>query len=529
MDFVNNDCSFLDEKSLNIIYKRILKNPNYFFKLSSELQNNEVIQNFFIDNACVKKYSNFSDNKYFLYYKVLNLNLNDDLYVKAKNVCILNGLCCLNDKLDFLNKDLITTVDKSKKDGRMFYFKSYDMDNYFFVIKKLLDCLNSTDSYILKERFGINDGIPKTLLELSLKLNLSREWVRQIESRALSLLSKYYCVSKSYLMDKPNLDSNSLIFKLGLNERCTLYLCKVLKVFTINDLANLDDNSFFSIFEFSKASYNEIISKFSKLGIKKITNFDRLCELYKNGDISINEILDLPIEDFSFSLMTKNYLKKIGMSHVKYLLNMKNNANGSKYYGIKSYNEVMTKFEKLNKCKNIVKDLGSGKVFDSVLQVPIENLCLSSRTYNACKRNNINIIYDLISIDKDTFCNLSNVGINMYDEVAKKLLFFNIHFEMSNDELEKLSDNDDFFDNSISILNFTMRTYNCLINHGIYTVKDLVSKSVFDLYFDIKSNKYIRDEIVDVMKEKNLFFDMNVDDMNHYNSSYLGGQKKLKK
>lgn len=48
-----------------------------------------------------------------------------------------------------------------------------------------LSILSDKERGILVDRFGLQDGIPKTLQEVANKFNLSRERVRQIEARAL--------------------------------------------------------------------------------------------------------------------------------------------------------------------------------------------------------------------------------------------------------------------------------------------------------------------------------------------------------
>jgi len=55
-------------------------------------------------------------------------------------------------------------------------------------IKKALEGLNYKEAEIIKRRFGIEDGIPRTLEEIGNEFKLTREQIRQIEIRVLRKL-----------------------------------------------------------------------------------------------------------------------------------------------------------------------------------------------------------------------------------------------------------------------------------------------------------------------------------------------------
>ena len=55
-------------------------------------------------------------------------------------------------------------------------------------IEKILNTLTNRESAILKARYGLDDGVPKSLEEIGRRFNISKEGVRQIESRALAQL-----------------------------------------------------------------------------------------------------------------------------------------------------------------------------------------------------------------------------------------------------------------------------------------------------------------------------------------------------
>ena len=51
-----------------------------------------------------------------------------------------------------------------------------------------LDCLTEKERIVIQLRCGLNDNQPKTLLEVSKILGITRERVRQLESKAISKL-----------------------------------------------------------------------------------------------------------------------------------------------------------------------------------------------------------------------------------------------------------------------------------------------------------------------------------------------------
>ncbi|NUO09008.1 MAG: RNA polymerase sigma factor RpoD/SigA [Candidatus Brocadia sp.] len=57
-------------------------------------------------------------------------------------------------------------------------------------LRRLLDTIDRREAQILKMRYGFDDLEPMTLREVSQKLNISREWVRKIEKKALLKLNK---------------------------------------------------------------------------------------------------------------------------------------------------------------------------------------------------------------------------------------------------------------------------------------------------------------------------------------------------
>ncbi|MCF6155538.1 MAG: RNA polymerase sigma factor RpoD/SigA [Candidatus Brocadia sp.] len=57
-------------------------------------------------------------------------------------------------------------------------------------LRRLLEIIDYQEARVLKMRYGFDDIEPMTLREVSKKLNISREWVRKIEKKALSKLGQ---------------------------------------------------------------------------------------------------------------------------------------------------------------------------------------------------------------------------------------------------------------------------------------------------------------------------------------------------
>lgn len=64
-------------------------------------------------------------------------------------------------------------------------------------LKKLLNVIDHREAHVLRMRYGLDGLEPMTLREVSKKLNISREWVRKIEKKAISRLNQLMTCSMS--------------------------------------------------------------------------------------------------------------------------------------------------------------------------------------------------------------------------------------------------------------------------------------------------------------------------------------------
>jgi len=63
-------------------------------------------------------------------------------------------------------------------------------------INELLDYLSFREQKIIKMRFGLDDGVPHTLEEVGREFNVTRERIRQIESKVVEKLRDHPLVNK---------------------------------------------------------------------------------------------------------------------------------------------------------------------------------------------------------------------------------------------------------------------------------------------------------------------------------------------
>lgn len=69
-------------------------------------------------------------------------------------------------------------------------------DRHRFLLEIMHKCLSPRDIKVMCMRYGFDDGEPKTLEEIGIAFNVTRERIRQIESHALRRLKGYMARNK---------------------------------------------------------------------------------------------------------------------------------------------------------------------------------------------------------------------------------------------------------------------------------------------------------------------------------------------
>jgi len=69
--------------------------------------------------------------------------------------------------------------------GQKYAFAKVDREDAKKHFDQIMDTLSERESDVLRERFGLDSGYPKTLEEVAKKFNVSRERLRQVEAKAI--------------------------------------------------------------------------------------------------------------------------------------------------------------------------------------------------------------------------------------------------------------------------------------------------------------------------------------------------------
>ncbi len=84
-----------------------------------------------------------------------------------------------------VGRDLDTELGDLLEDGHPTPEQALAREQLHQALESLLADLNGREARVIRERFGLDDDTPRTLSEIGASMQLSRERVRQIESRAL--------------------------------------------------------------------------------------------------------------------------------------------------------------------------------------------------------------------------------------------------------------------------------------------------------------------------------------------------------
>ena len=131
--------------------------------------------------------------------------------------------------------------------------------------------------------------------------------------------------------------------------------------------------------------------------VGQMTDYDKLTlDVYTNGTLGPDDAVSLAA--------------KVLSEHLKLFINLSENARNA---------EVMVEKEEDNKGK--------------VLEMSIEELELSVRSFNCLKRANINTVEELVSKTSDEMMKVRNLGRKSLDEVLQKLKDLDLHLRDSED------------------------------------------------------------------------------------------------
>ncbi|MBQ4220355.1 MAG: DNA-directed RNA polymerase subunit alpha [Butyrivibrio sp.] len=131
--------------------------------------------------------------------------------------------------------------------------------------------------------------------------------------------------------------------------------------------------------------------------VGQMTDYDKLTlDVYTNGTLGPDDAVSLAA--------------KVLSEHLKLFINLSENARNA---------EVMVEKEEDNKGK--------------VLEMSIEELELSVRSFNCLKRANINTVEELVNKTSDEMMKVRNLGRKSLDEVLQKLKELDLHLRDSED------------------------------------------------------------------------------------------------
>ncbi|KAF6002552.1 hypothetical protein F1559_004144 [Cyanidiococcus yangmingshanensis] len=98
----------------------------------------------------------------------------------SRNIVSLETPLRSGDDVHFLGESLIAPEERAEE--------TVSRDTLRESIEKVLHCLSTREREVIRMRFGLTDGRPRTLEEVGSRFNVTRERIRQIESKALKKL-----------------------------------------------------------------------------------------------------------------------------------------------------------------------------------------------------------------------------------------------------------------------------------------------------------------------------------------------------
>ena len=144
----------------------------------------------------------------------------------------------------------------------------------------------------------------------------------------------------------------------------------------------------------------------------------------------------------------------------------------------------------------IMRECTGESLKEKVLAMTIEELNFSVRTFNCLKRAGLDTVGDLAQLTEDELYHVRNLGKKSSEEVLRALLSLGLYLRDFDDEPPRKIDRKLV---SITELHLPYRIKKCLIDAGIYTIKDLTAKTIDEIanlpYLGYKDAKVIVDKV----------------------------------
>ncbi len=301
-------------------------------------------------------------------------------------------------------------------------------------VDRALETLREKEKIILKARFGLNGEKTKTLDELAVDLNSTREGMRQREAKALRKLRNPVRKVMDNIYGKPNEEFVRSYFEMH-------------DIFIDNSEPNLNDEEIEKLTAICQKQKQEMIEKEQKIKREKIE------EIREKGNITVQKDLNVYwLEELGLSVRTYNCFKRIGVHSVGDLLERikeKEDLQKVKNLGKVSMNEIIDAIHSLGikfsyevEQDNIEEDAKTEdrpkiKKGDFLLK----ELGLSPRTNNCFTRAGINSVGDLLERFKkeEDFYNVRNLQKGSLDEIIKAVhdLGFKFSYEVNEANIEE--------------------------------------------------------------------------------------------
>ena len=206
---------------------------------------------------------------------------------------------------------------------------------------------------------------------------------------------------------------------------------------TIEELRRMSGRSVFELCDYNKKMFEEIISVLHSHHIcladyPPVCNMQSYCEqIYSDYSAKISK---KTIEELEFSVRTYNCLKRAGIDTLAALTQCtEEDIIKVRNMGKRSLDEIVEKLAALGlrllDSYNALHECSGESKTDKVLQLTIEELDLSVRSYNCLKRAGINTVKDLSEKTYEQMLEIRNLGRKASEEVLFKLEELGLSFK----------------------------------------------------------------------------------------------------